>query len=115
VTVLQREAVVAELRARREAPAKVDELDVACRDDNSDTETPSSDVAEVSITSVVQNKDYTAYIMRCTARAGPEVWQVRGSARPRRARKPSRPRVAASCGLGRPGARPALAGLEALQ
>ena len=88
VTVLQREAVVAELRARREAPAKVDELDVACRDDNSDTETPSSDVAEVSITSVVQNKDYTAYIMRCTARSGPEVWQVRGS-RPGRARKPS--------------------------
>jgi hypothetical protein len=82
--VLQREAVVSELRARREAPQPV-------RRSPSPSPSPSprsSDVAEVSITSVVQNKDYTAYIMRCTARSGPEVWQVRGS-RPGRARKPS--------------------------
>ena len=108
MTALQREAVVAELRARREAPQRV-------RMERNEQHSAHSDVAAVGITSVVQNKDYTAYIMRCTARAGPEVWQVRGSARARRARKPSRPRVAASCVLGRPGARPALAGLEALQ
>ena len=81
--VLQREAVVSELRARREAPQPVQPVQ------RSPSPSPrSSDVAEVSITSVVQNKDYTAYIMRCTARAGPEVWQVRGS-RPGCARKPS--------------------------
>ena len=81
MTALQREAVVAELRARREAPQRV-------RMERNEQHSAHSDVAAVGITSVVQNKDYTAYIMRCTARSGPEVWQVRGS-RPGRARKPS--------------------------
>ena len=101
---MQREAVVAELQARREAPQRV-------RVERSEQHSAHSDVAAVSITSVVQNKDYTAYIMRCTARAGPEIWQVRGSARSRRARA-SRP--AAFWGGPEP-VRPTPAGLEALQ